>query len=178
MLVTVSGLPGAGTTTACRLVAAELDLEHVHAGALFRQLAQERGLTLAELGAAAEADDQVDRDLDALVLARASEGGCVMEGRLAGWMTQRAGLDAVRVWLACSPAIRAERVARREGVAVERARADNEAREASERARYERIYGIDMDDLSPYDLVVDSAATGPEAIAAQVVAAARQRFAP
>ncbi len=176
MLVTVSGLPGAGTTTACRLVADELGLEHVHAGVVFRRLAAERGLTLAELGAAAEADDQVDRDLDALVLARASEGDCVVEGRLAGWVTHRAGLEAVRVWVACDPAIRAQRVAGREGLAVERARADNDEREASERARYQRIYGIDVDDLSVYDLVLDSATAGPDEIAAEVVAAARRRF--
>jgi len=39
MLITLSGLPGSGTTTAARIVCRDLDVEHVTAGMIFRNLA-------------------------------------------------------------------------------------------------------------------------------------------
>ena len=41
MLITISGLPGSGKTTVARLVAAELGLEHVYAGNIFRRQAED-----------------------------------------------------------------------------------------------------------------------------------------
>ena len=64
------------------------------------------------------------------------------------------------MWIDCDPAVRAERVAEREGVTVARARADNDERQAVERARYLALYGLDLADLSIYDLVLDSGALG------------------
>ena len=86
-------------------------------------------------------------------------------------------LDALRVWIDCDGRERARRVAGRDGHALEEALAANLEREASERARYLGYYGIDLTDLTIYDLVLDSTATAPEAIVEQVVAAAGARFA-
>jgi cytidylate kinase len=60
--------------------------------------------------------------------------------------------------------VRADRVAQREGKSREQALQEMLAREASERKRYQEIYGIDLDDLSPYDLILDSSRWPPEAI--------------
>ena len=101
MLITISGLPGSGTTTVSRLVAEALGLERVPGGEVFRQLAVESGMTLAEFGLHAQDHPEIDVELDRRLTARAREGGCVIESRLAGWNTARAGLPAVRVWVDC-----------------------------------------------------------------------------
>ena len=176
MLITISGLPGSGTTTVSRLVAAALGLERFPGGEVFRQMASEAGMTLAEFGAHAQGHPEIDRELDDRLEARATEGGCVIESRLAGWLVTRAGLAAVRVWVDGSDEVRAARVAARDGSSVAQALIDNAERSALERARYQAVYGIDLDDRSTYDLVLDSTMESPEALTATIVERARAAF--
>ena len=173
MLVTISGLPGSGTSTVARLVAAELGLSHLDGGTIFRHLATDAGMTLAEFGAWAERHAAVDIELDRRLAARAKQGDVVLESRLAGWIAHNEGLDGLRVWLTCDEQVRAGRVGRRDRLTPEEALEVNRVREASEHARYQSAYGIDIDDLSPYDLVLDSAAHGPDELAATIIDRAR-----
>jgi cytidylate kinase len=173
VLITLSGLPGSGTSTVARLVASRLEIDHLDGGTVFRELAAERGLSLAEFARIAEGDDAIDRALDDRLLARARQGDVVLESRLAGWLATRARLPALRVWLSCEELERAARVGGREGGGAAGALADNREREASERSRYQAYYAIDLTDLSAYDLVIDSTDVDPETIVEQVVAAAR-----
>jgi cytidylate kinase len=176
LLITISGLPGSGTTTVSRLVAESLGLERLPGGEVFRQMAAEAGMTLAEFGAHAQGHPEIDRELDDRLAVRAVEGGCVIESRLAGWLVTRAGLSALRVWVECADAVRAGRVAEREGIGVVDAERANADRSALERARYQAVYGIDLDDRSTYDLVLDSSEDPPESLAATIVAAAHAAF--
>ena len=150
-------------------VAAELGIERLDGGAVFRGLAAERGLSLAEFGRAAQEDQGVDVELDARLAARARAGDLVLESRLAGWIATNEGLVALRVWVACDPDERARRVAERDGLAIGAARAANQVREASEAGRYRRYYGIDLADLSIYDLVLDSTTTSPDELVATIL---------
>lgn len=176
MLITISGLPGAGTTTVSRLVAEELGLDRLPGGEVFRQMAAEAGMSLAEFGRHAQDDPRYDHELDRRLLERARQGGVVIESRLAGWLATRGEVRAVRVWVACDDEERARRVGARDGTDVATALADNEAREALERARYREYYDIDLTDLSIYDLVLDSTTTPPEALADAIVDRARATF--
>ena len=99
MLITLSGLPGSGTSTVARKVAADLDLEHLDGGTVFRGLARERNATLAEFAREAEGNDAIDRALDDRLTERAHKGDVLVESRLAGWLVTGAGLDALRVWI-------------------------------------------------------------------------------
>jgi cytidylate kinase len=176
VLVTLSGLPGSGTSTVARSVAQELGLEHLDGGTVFRALAAERGLSLPDFAVLAEADDQIDRALDARLAEREAQGDVLVESRLAGWLAHRGGLTAVTVWLDCDDHERARRVGGRDGHDHEVAVAANLEREASERLRYQAYYDIDLTDLSIYDLVIDTTDVPPEAVVDQVVQAARARF--
>ena len=171
MLVTISGLPGSGTSTVAREVARRLGIDRLDGGAVFRAMAAERGLSLAEFGAVAEGDAAIDLELDARLAARARDGDVVLESRLAGWITANEGLDALRVWLACDTEERARRVGVRDGESLDDAIANNRAREASEAARYRAYYGIDITDLGVYGLVIDTTETPADRCVALVLAA-------
>ncbi len=176
MLITISGLPGSGTTTVSRLVAEALGLDRVPGGEVFRQLAAESGMSLAAFGEHAQDHPEIDRELDDRLEARARDGGCVIESRLAGWLAARAGLLAVRVWVDCADGVRAARVAERDGTSVEQALRDSADRASLEHARYRAAYDIDLDDRSPYDLVLDSTSASPTDLADTVVIHARAIF--
>lgn len=173
MLITLSGLPGSGTSTAARLVAAELGLDHVDGGTIFRGLAEEAGLGLADFSIRAEADERIDRALDDRLTQRARRGHVVLESRLAGWLAHRAAVPGLLVWVHCDEDERALRVARRDAIDAAAARLGNRAREASESHRYRGYYGIDIGDRSIYTLVVDSTTIPPGEVAAAVIERAR-----
>jgi cytidylate kinase len=177
LLITVSGPPGSGTTTAATRVAEALALELVPGGQVFRAMAVEYGMTLAEFGAYAAAQPAVDIELDRRLADRARSGRAVIESRLAGWIAHNEALDAVAVYLDCDDAVRAERVAAREDKPVDQALSENAEREKVERDRYIALYGFDLGDLTIYDLVLDSAALAPDALADRIVAQARAHFA-
>lgn len=171
MIVTVSGLPGSGTSTLAARVATTLGIEHVDGGTVFRAMAAERGLSVGRFSQLAEADPAFDLELDERLAARAREGEVLLESRLAGWIVTNEGIDALRVWVACDPDERARRVARREDRSPTEARAANDLREGSERRRYRAYYGIDFTDLSIYDLCLDATSAAPEQLAIELVAA-------
>ncbi|MHC1570616.1 MAG: (d)CMP kinase [Methermicoccaceae archaeon] len=153
MRLAIGGLPGSGTTTLASLLSERLQVPVVSSGEVFRQIAQERGLSLSELGAMCESNPDVDREVDER-MRKASESmeSGIFEGRLAAHF---AAAD-LRVWLKAPTSVRAERIAQREGVDVKEALALMLERESSEKKRYEQYYGIDIDDLGAYDVVLDS----------------------
>ena len=177
MLITISGLPGSGKTTVARRVAETLRLEHVYAGNIFREQARAHGLSLEEYLRRAEEDSSIDRQLDARMRERARGGNAVLEGRLAAFMAEQAGVPALRVFLDASEEVRAERIFGREGGAAEQRRREMQAREESDRRRYLGIYGVDYHDHARYDLVMDTEGRSPAEIADAIVAHARARFA-
>jgi cytidylate kinase len=173
MRITVSGPPGSGTTTLAKALSSRFDLEHVSSGDVFRSMARERDMSLAEFGRVAEEDPEIDREIDERQAEIARENDdIILEGRLSGWMAEDADL---RVWLDAPLDVRAERVAEREKQTVEEARVEIEEREASESKRYQEIHGIDIDDLSVYDLVVDTSTWDKDGVA-EITATAVERL--
>ncbi|WP_408957614.1 (d)CMP kinase [Natrinema sp. 74] len=170
MLLTVSGPPGSGKSTTAELLADAFDLDHISGGDIFRNLAEERGYTPLEFNKLAEENDQIDRDLDHRLREIAvEETDLVLESRLAGWL---AGDEAdFRFWLDAPARVRGERIAEREDKDPDRATEETKAREASEAQRYREYYGIDIRDLTIYDLSVNTARWEPDAVLDMLVTA-------
>ena len=162
MLITVSGPPGAGKSTAAAGLADALGYEHVSGGDIFRELAAERGYSVVEFNQLAEEDDQIDRDLDRRLREIAIErDDLVLESRLSGWLA--AEHADFRIWLDAPLDVRASRIADREEKSVQEAREETATRAESEALRYREYYDIEIGDLSIYDLVVNTSRWGPEA---------------
>jgi cytidylate kinase len=154
MRITISGLPGSGTTTVAKLLAKELALDVISAGEMFREIAEEKNLPLEQFSKLAEDNDDLDRWIDEKQEKEAlKRENVIVEGRLSGFFVSHADL---RIWLKAPVEVRAGRVAGRENIAYEEALSAMKSREQSEYMRYENYYGIHLDDLSIYDLIIDS----------------------
>ena len=66
------------------------------------------------------------------------------------------GIDCLRVWVAVSEEERAHRIQNREGGDFEDCLKRSRQRQRDDMERYLTLYDIDLDDLSPYNLVVDA----------------------
>jgi cytidylate kinase len=172
VLVTISGLPGSGTSTVAHLVGQRLGLAHVDGGTVFRALASERGLDLRAFSSVAEANPDIDVELDARLADIARAGNVVLESRLAAWIAANEGIAGTRVWIDGDEWVRAQRVALRERIEPAQALEANRAREASERLRYQSLYGIDLDDRSVYDLIIDATNESAESVAMSIAVVA------
>jgi cytidylate kinase len=168
LTITVGGLPGTGTSTLCRLLKERLGLPYTYAGQIFREEAGRRGLSLAEFGVLCQKDPSIDAALDDRQIYLLRKGGLILEGRLSGWLAQRHRLAALKVWVRCDEAERIRRIVDRDGGTLEAQADATWAREQSEQDRYRRYYGVDLGDLSFYDVVLDSTHLLPDALAAKV----------
>jgi len=163
-VVTLSGMPGSGTTTAARLVTAATGFRHVNTGAIFREMARERGLPLNEFGKLANDNPEIDRELDRRQIERTRAGRILLEGRLAGYMIKREGIPSLSVWLAAPLEVRMRRVAGRDQQQLTKAVALSKEREEDERMRFLEFYGFDLAQTTVYDLILDSSRHRSEAI--------------
>lgn len=173
MIITVSGLPGSGTTTASELLSEETDMELISSGEVFRKMADERGMTLEKFGDLAEKNEEFDKKLDKRMVERAKIG-TILEGRLTGHLLKRSEEDAFKVWLKAPLDVRIERIADREDIENKdnlKKRVKN--RERSEKKRYKKYYDIDLTDISIYDMIIDSKNNSPESIVQKIIEGAR-----
>ncbi len=158
VLVTVSGHPGSGTSTLVNGLCERFSWTKLNGGEVFRMVAEERGLSLEEFSRQCDEEPEIDIDLDERLRhsMRDLGGPEIIESRLAGLWAYRMDLDCVRVWLRVSTDERAKRVVNREGGDIKDAAARIEERELADQLRYSNLYQFDLDDLSPYTLIIDA----------------------
>jgi predicted cytidylate kinase len=177
LILVIGGLPGAGKTTVAQEMARRRGWEVVSAGDLFRQWAEEKGMSLRAFGRLAEEDHAIDRRLDEAILKRvtnlaAKDVPLIVEGRLPAHLLRAEGEQLFAVWLEAPRRVRAERVAQRDGQSEDAARREMKTREGSEARRYATIYSIDLADLDVFDLVLDSSDQTPEELVDTILAEA------
>jgi predicted cytidylate kinase len=147
-----------------------LGLKAVVFGKIFREMAAERGMSLSEFGKLAETDRTIDEMIDSRIIEIARENdNIILESRLAAHMCSRNGIDAVKVYLHASPEIRIKRVGTRENETIEQALKETEERQASEEKRYKMYYGIDINDTSVYDIIVNTDFLNPEQVLGHIM---------
>ncbi|WP_121744632.1 (d)CMP kinase [Natronorubrum halophilum] len=162
LFLTVSGPPGCGATTLCERLSEAMGCPYVSGGDIFRELADEREMSLNQLTAKADESDEIDRALDQRLQFIAEEWGMankpfILESRLAGWLAgERADL---RIWLDAPEDVRLDRIEDR--IETE---AEMRVREVSEAGRYQSYYDIDIDDREFYDLHINTARWSKQAV--------------
>lgn len=176
MRITISGPPGSGKSTACRRLSEILGYRQIIFGQVFREMAAERGMTVSEFGALAEKDPSIDREIDSAILDVARENkNIILESRLSAYLTKKKDIDAFRVYIHASPEVRMKRICDREDAEYERACIDTSRREESEAKRYMQYYGIDIGDLSVYDLIINTDDLTPDEVIDKILGALNDR---
>ncbi len=161
MIITIGGVAGSGTTTAAKVLSEKLDIPFLSAGAIFREMAAEKGMTPVEFGKFAENNTDIDKEIDNRQAKLAEEAdNLIIEGRLSAYF-----IDAdLKVCFTAPLDVRAQRVCEREDKSVETAREEILAREESEAIRYMDIHGIDIRNMDIYDLIINTDSFSPESI--------------
>ncbi len=178
MRITISGPPGSGKTTACKNLSEALGYKSVVFGGLFRQKAADMNVSVAELGKMAERDPSIDREIDSEILKiAAGNEDIILESRLSAYLTKKNGIDAFRILIRASPEVRIARICGRECAVYDTACKETVEREKSEAKRYMMYYGIDLKDLSVYDLIIDTDDLTPEQVTDKILGAINDRMA-
>jgi len=169
--ITISGPPGSGKTTVARILSERLKIKLISAGEVFRQLAFEKGVSLEEFSRHAEANPEIDILIDRMQREMAEkEKDVIVEGRLSGWMIRDVDL---KVFIYADAEVRYSRIAKREGKDISVVRHETRLREEIEKRRYQKFYGIDIDDWRIYDLVINSNRIPAEKVAEIILTALR-----
>lgn len=171
MNITITGNLGSGKSSVCKELE-KAGFTIVSAGDIFREIAEEKGMTVIELNEAAKSDRQIDDLLDnrSIELGKKMDH-TVFDSRLAWHFVE----NSFKVFLLADTEEAAERVfaganrSAEEYRDVSEARAGLESRAKLEQERFSKLYGIDYYDGSNYDLVIESSAASPEQIAQEII---------
>lgn len=157
--IAISGKSGCGNTTISTLLSQKLGVKLINW--TFRQLATEKGMTLAEVIENAKNDDSYDKEVDTRQVQMAKAESCVLGSRLAIWMLKEADL---KIYLKLDDDIRAKRIFNREGGDIEEIKKFTSMRDNEDSRRYKELYNIDNNDYDFVDLIIDATATPDEIV--------------
>jgi cytidylate kinase len=163
-VITVSGKPGSGKSTVAEILHEKLGIPYVYSGMIFRETAKKYKMSLEDFGRFCEKNSKVDKELDKKQVTILKKGNVILEGRLAGWLAYRNNISSFKIFIDTDLQTRTSRIIKRENGDLEKRKKEIVERERSESARYKKYYDINLDDISIYDLVVDSADKNPEEI--------------
>ncbi len=157
--IAISGKSGCGNTTVSTLLSEKLGINLINY--TFRQLAAEKGMTLAQVIEAAKTDDSYDVAVDTHQVELARKTSCVLGSRLAIWMLKEADL---KVYLLASDDTRAKRILNREGGDLQQIKDFTAMRDREDSGRYKKLYDIDNNSYDFCDLIIDTATKNPDQI--------------
>lgn len=176
MIITLTGVPGAGKSTIAKLLSERLNIPWYSMGDLRGKLAAERGMTIDELNELGETEAFTDHDIDAYQTKLGKEqSNLIIDGRLSWHFIPH----SFKVFLDVDPDEAARRIfeASKQGLRADEkpyasAREVKErvqARLASDQKRYQQYYQLDYLDRRNYDLVIDTTLLTPEQIVQRIL---------
>jgi len=176
MIVSISGLPGSGKSTASKMLAEKLGFERISAGSVQRHIAEQKGVSIMELLKQEEVDSSIDEEVDNYVadLGRKKDN-FVIEGRTAFHFIP----DSLKVFIKVNLDEGAKRIfkdlGKEERSEEEKANSVGNLRKVLDqrveidKGRYLKYYGVDYTDPTNYDLVVDSTDLTPEEVVDKIM---------
>ncbi|HUY01312.1 MAG TPA: AAA family ATPase [Candidatus Deferrimicrobium sp.] len=154
MIITISGFHGTGKSTIARKLAEELKYGYIAAGQLFRQMAKDSQMNLEEFSEYIETHPEIDQEIDQKTSQEAKKGNMVLDGLLVAWKTK--DISDIHILLTAAEEIRVKRIAQREKRPFKEVKKETLYREKSELDRFKKIYNIDLNDYSIYDVVLNT----------------------
>lgn len=182
--IIVSGMPAVGKTTVSRVVAEELGLKLVGGGDVLKEMAVEEGYSPGgddwwdtkegmKFLEERKRKSGFDKEVDARLLEKAKKGDVVITSYPIPWLSKH----GVKVWLSGSVETRARRMAKRDHVDAKKCKEVLAIRDAENYKLYKNLYKIEFgNDLSPFDLLVDTDSIDESRVAEIVLHYVRNRL--
>jgi len=163
-VIAICGPSGAGKGTLGKFVANYLDINYYSAGDFFRNLAKEKGLTVEQLSE--QADKETDLEVDRRTLEKGLNEDCVIESRIAAWAL--GDYADIKIYITADLEERSKRVMEdlenrenEEGAKnMEKIKETIRKRDKDNEQRYKKYYGINMNNTSIFDIVIDNTDMG------------------
>jgi len=177
MIITISGQAGSGKSTVGKLLAEKLSYKHYSMGDLRRKMAEEKGISIAELNRLGEKEDFTDKEVDEYQRKLGEkEDNFVVDGRLSFHFIPK----SVKIYLEARSEVRAQRVFSDERITeqykgLEDAKKALEDREESDSKRYKKYYGIDFKHRGHFDIVLDTSDILAEKVVEKIVKLLKKR---
>ena len=162
LVITIAGPHGSGRSTQATRLSETFGLRYVSTGSLFRTRASELNVNLEDMTRIAAKDPEFDKFLDSRAKEECRKGGIVLDATLSGWMAEDPDL---KIYLTAPLPERVRRISEREGRDYAEVEHETRVRENIEKERFKRYYGIDIDDLTNYDLVLNTGLFNIEEVA-------------
>jgi len=176
MNISITGNLGAGKSSVCRELK-KMGFEIVSVGKIFRQIAQERNISVRDFNEMVntmheQGDDSIDFEIDQKTARLNLEiDNAVFDSRLAWFFAE----GSFKVFLKLDIDEAAKRVyygnsrQAESYISIEEAKRSLIERSNFETERYIEIYNLDYMNMSNFDLIIDSANLTPKEIAENIV---------
>jgi len=164
MIITIAGEPGAGKTTLSKRLSEHFGWPEHYVGAMRRDAAKKRGMTLEEYNKLGEKDPITDKEVDEWQKELGKkEDDFIIQGRTSWYFIPQ----SIKIYMKVDPQEGAKRIFKqleckeREGEvicfeSVEDVLKLNQQRVDSDNVRYRKYYGIEAYDEKNFDFVIDT----------------------
>lgn len=164
LVICICGMAGSGKSTQAKRIAEQYNLKYCSGGEALKRLALERGYKPFDRGwwesyeglaflEFREQNPEFDKIVDEKLLEVAKEGNVILDSWTMPWLLK----GGFKIWLDASLEKRAERVAKRDGISIERALEALRIKEEKTKAIYKKLYGFNLgEDFSPFHFILDT----------------------
>ena len=169
--ISLAGDLGSGKSTVGEILSKKYNLQKVSIGQILREMATERGMTVAEFNVYMETHPEYDNLVDdKLKSYEGLSGNYLFDSRMAWHFVPSSFAVYMKVGVeaAAKRIINAQREHEKYD-SVEDAVNKLIERRNSELLRYNSLYGVDIVDMDNYDLVVDTSDKTPDQVASVII---------
>ncbi len=164
IVICISGMAGTGKSTLAKKLAQKYKLKYYSGGDALKELAKNEGYNTSSCGwwespeglsflKKREKNLKFDKAVDDKLLEYAQQGNVLLDSWAMPWLLK----TGFKIWLTASEEKRAERIAKRDKIAVKKALQVLKEKEAGTKTIYKKLYGFRLgEDLDPFNLVLDT----------------------
>lgn len=154
MKIVLSGYPAGGKTTLAKEIEAYYNFSRIDAGDIVLEESRKRGISIFEFDEILQENPAIDYELDRRIKQRVfNKKDVVLESCYSGHQIDDVTLHA---WVEAPRETRIDRFADREGFSKSKSRSLIKKIEDSIRFRAKCFYGIDIEDKTQYDLIIET----------------------
>ena len=163
IVICISGMAGSGKSTVAKRLAEHYGLKYYSGGDALKAIAADMGYKIAGEGWWETTEGirflekrlgnlEIDRKVDEKLLEWANQGGVVLDSWAMPWLLRK----GFKIWLETSEKVRAQRLAERDGISLDKALNILREKEAKTKEIFKKLYGFKLgEDLEPFQLILD-----------------------